>query len=138
MATKAMMEQPFEVRDGGAFLFDRVGRHRIFTPEDITEEQKAMRDTALRFADKEVLPQIADIEAQKPGLMRALIEKAGALGLLMLDIPEKYEGLEQDKTTTMLITESLTRCASFAGSRRARTRARWSHGALASRTPRSR
>ena len=109
-----MKDLPFDARDGGAFLFDPVGAARIFTPEDLTEEQRAMRDTALRFADQEVLPRVAAIEAQEPGLMRRLLEKAGELGLLMLDVPEKYGGLEQDKTTTMLITESLTRCASFA------------------------
>ncbi|MFT7581150.1 MAG: alkylation response protein AidB-like acyl-CoA dehydrogenase, partial [Myxococcota bacterium] len=114
MGSKAMAEMAFEVREGGSFLFDRAGGTRIFTPETLTDDQKQMRDTARKFADTEVLPRIADIEAKTPGLMRELLEKAGELGLLMLDIPEKYGGLEQDKTTTMLITESLTRCASFA------------------------
>jgi alkylation response protein AidB-like acyl-CoA dehydrogenase len=61
-----------------------------------------------------VLPRIDAIEQQAPGVMRELLEKAGELGLLMLDVPAKYGGLEQDKTTTMLITETFTRCASFA------------------------
>ena len=111
---KTMNDMPFEIRDGGSFLFDRAGTTRIFTPEDFTDEQKQMRDVALRFADDEVLPKIAAIEDKQPGLMRELLQKAGELGLLMLDVPEKYGGLEQDKTTTMLITEALTRCASFA------------------------
>ena len=44
----------FELRDGGSFLLDRVGSTKIFTPEDLTREQRAMRDTARRFADAEV------------------------------------------------------------------------------------
>ncbi len=109
-----MKDVQFDVRDGGSFIFERAGEFRIFTPEDFTDEQQQMRAVALRFAEEEVLPRIVDIEAKKPGLMRELLEKAGELGLLMLDVPQKYDGLEQDKTTTMLITESLTRCASFA------------------------
>ena len=114
MATQTMLALPFEVRDGGSFVLDRVGSTRIFTPEDLTAEQRAIRDTALRFADAEVLPRLEQIEAKEPGLLRELLQKAGDLGLLMLDIPEKYGGLEQDKTTTMLVTETLNRVASFA------------------------
>ena len=104
----------FELRDGGSFLLDAVGSTKIFTPEDLTREQRAMRDTARRFADAEVLPRIEQIEAKEPGLMRRLLQAAGEQGLLMLDVPEKYGGLELDKTTTMLVAESLNRCGSFA------------------------
>ncbi|MCB9732824.1 MAG: acyl-CoA dehydrogenase family protein [Deltaproteobacteria bacterium] len=109
-----MLQKDFVVREGGSFLFDRAGEHRIFTPEDLTDEQRHIRNAARQFADRSVLPRIDAIEGKEPGLMRALLEEAGELGLLMLDIPEKYGGLEQDKTTTMLVTETLTRCASFA------------------------
>ena len=114
MATKAMLELPFEVREGGSFVLDPVGTTRIFTPEDLTREQLAISESARRLADTEILPRLPQIEAQEPGLMRELLRKAGELGLLLLDIPEKYGGMEQDKTTTMLISETLNRCASFA------------------------
>ncbi len=114
MTTPTMVQTPFDVRDGGSFLLDCVGKTRIFTPEDLAPEQLAIAKTARRFADSEVLPRLEEIEAQKPGLMRELLEKAGELGLLMLDIPEEYGGLGHAKTTTMLMTETFNRCASFA------------------------
>ena len=114
MATSKMLEIPFEVRDGGTFLLDPVGSYRIFTLEDLTEEQREMKAVAMRFASEQVLPHIADIEAKKPGLMRSLLQQAGELGLLGIEIPDKYDGLEQDKTTSMLIAATLARCASFA------------------------
>jgi alkylation response protein AidB-like acyl-CoA dehydrogenase len=114
MSGKAMQAIAFDVRPGGSFLLDPVGHKRIFTRELLTPEQQAMAETARRFADEEVMPQIAAIEAGEPGVMRRLLGRAGELGLLMLDIPEAYGGLEQDKTTGMLLMEMLTRCASFA------------------------
>jgi len=114
MTTQTVVKTPFDDRGGGSFLLDAVGRTRIFTPEDLAPEQLAIARTARSFADSEVLPRLEEIEASKPGLMRELLEKAGELGLLMLDIPERYGGLGQEKTTTMLMTETLNRCASFA------------------------
>jgi alkylation response protein AidB-like acyl-CoA dehydrogenase len=114
MTTQTMAQTPFDVRDGGSFLLDAVGETRIFTAEDLAPEQLAIARTARSFADAEVLPRIEQIEAKEPGLMRELLEKAGELGLLMLDIPEQYGGLGHDKTTTMLMTETFNHCASFA------------------------
>ncbi len=114
MAKHGTVDVPFEVRDGGTFLLDPVGSYRIFTLEDLSDEQKSMRDIALRFAEQEVLPQIEAIENKEEGVMRGLLAKAGELGLLAIDVPEAYDGLAQDKTTSMLIAETLTRCGSFA------------------------
>ena len=58
MSTEEDTTRTFEVRDGGSFLLDEVGSTRVFTPEDLTPAQRAMRDTARRFADSEVLPRI--------------------------------------------------------------------------------
>ena len=114
MMTSPILDRPLDLRDGGSFLLDGVGSRRIFTPEDLTPEQRALGETARRFADAEVLPRIEEIESQEPGLMRELLAKAGELGLLMLAVPEEYGGLGQDKTTGMFVAENLNRCASFA------------------------
>ena len=50
---------------GSAFLIDPVPED-IFTPEDFTEEQRAMARTAEEFIDNEVIPRIAEIEEKKP------------------------------------------------------------------------
>ena len=61
-----------------------------------------------------MLPRVAEIEAKKPGLMRELLQKAGAVGLLGHDVPEAYGGLGGDKTSSSLITEAASRQGSFA------------------------
>ena len=106
----AVLEQahPGEVPVGGAFLFQDVGSVRITTPESFTEEQRLYLKTALQFADEQVLPQSARIEAKDNALLRDLLRRAGELGLLMVDIPEAYEGLGLDKTTSLLIAEAMS------------------------------
>ncbi len=99
---------------GGSFLLEPVGEGHILTPSELTAEQLALRDVALRLEESEILPRLDQIEDKEPGLMRELLEKAGELGLLMLSVPEEYGGLAQSKATMMLVTESFSRCASFA------------------------
>ena len=60
------------------------------------------------------MPRVADIESKKPGVMRGLMQKAGARRLLGHDIPEAYGGLGGDKTSSSLITEAASRQGSYA------------------------
>jgi len=99
---------------GGGFLLEATGSATILTPEMLSDEQRMMRDTAEDFMRREVEPRTAEIEQKKPGLMRALLEKAGEVGLLGHDVPEAYGGLGGDKTSSSLITESVSRLGSFA------------------------
>jgi len=99
---------------GGGFLLEPTGSATIFTPEMLSDEQRMMKKTADDFMRGEVLPRLADIEAKKPGLMRELLEKAGAVGLLAHDIPEAYGGLDGDKSSASLIAESVAMQGSFA------------------------
>ncbi|HTA18535.1 MAG TPA: acyl-CoA dehydrogenase family protein, partial [Polyangia bacterium] len=99
---------------GGGFLLEPTGSASIFTPEMLDDEQRMMKKTADDFMKGEVLPRLADIEAKKPGLMRELMEKAGALGLLGHDVPEAYGGLDGDKSSSSLIAESVAMQGSFA------------------------
>jgi alkylation response protein AidB-like acyl-CoA dehydrogenase len=99
---------------GGGFLLEATGSATIFTPEMLTDEQRMMKKTSDDFMRGEVLPRVADIEAKKPGFMRELLEKAGAVGLLGHDIPEEYGGLGGDKTSSSLIAEATSMQGSFA------------------------
>jgi alkylation response protein AidB-like acyl-CoA dehydrogenase len=91
---------------GGGFLFQEAGRARITTPETLTEEQRMLFSTGLQFCREQVLPQADAIEAKTPGLLRSLLAKAGELGLLMVDVPERFGGLGGDKTTSLLLAEA--------------------------------
>ena len=85
----------------------------VFTPEDLNEEQRQIASTAAQFARDEILPLAAAVEAKEPGVMQALMRKAGELGFAAVDIPEEFGGLGMDKTASTLITDHLSVLASF-------------------------
>jgi len=98
---------------GGSFLFAPAVPAETFTPEDFSDEQGLVRAAAERFMDAEVLPRIAEYEKKEPGLARELIVKAGELGLLSILVPEKYDGLELDLTSQLVVAERVGRYASY-------------------------
>jgi alkylation response protein AidB-like acyl-CoA dehydrogenase len=98
---------------GGSFLLEDLQPQDIFTPEDFSQEQLQVARTAAEFSLREVLPATKEIEAKNFNVVRALLRKAGELGLLSVDIPEAYGGLEMDKVASALIAESLSANASF-------------------------
>ena len=89
------------------------GTEDVFTPERFTDEQRMFAKTAEDFMNQEVLLIVDRLERQEEGLMRAVLEKSGELGFLMIDVPEEYGGLDLDKTTPMLVSERLATYASF-------------------------
>ena len=99
---------------GGSFLITETDPESVYTPEDFTDEQKMFMKTAQEFVDNEVIANIERTEAKEEGAMIELLRKAGELGLLMIDIPEKYGGLELDKATSMLVTEVISKSGAFA------------------------
>ena len=102
------------VRKGGSFLLEETSPEDIFTPEDFNEEQRLFAKTAEDFVQNEVLANMARIEVKEEGVMAGLLKQAGELGLLMIDIPEKYGGLELDKATSMLVSEVISKGGAFA------------------------
>jgi alkylation response protein AidB-like acyl-CoA dehydrogenase len=98
---------------GGSFLLESRSPAEVFTPEDLTEEQRQIAATAVRFAREEVEPAIGAIEAKEPGVMARLLRKAAELGLMSAEIPEQYGGMGLDKISSSLIAEHLSVLASF-------------------------
>ncbi len=98
---------------GGSFLTEGRRPEEVFTPEDLTEEHRQIAKTATEFTLNEVVPAAAQIEAKDFELTRKLLRKTGELGLMAVDIPEAYGGLEMDKVTSALIAESMSKLASF-------------------------
>jgi butyryl-CoA dehydrogenase len=103
---------PVAVAAGGSFLIETRTPVEIFTPEDLTEEQRQIAATAARFARDEILPLTAAIEAKEPGVLQSLLRKAAELGFTSVDIPEEYGGMGMDKITSTLITDHLSVLAS--------------------------
>jgi len=103
----------FVAAKGGSFLVENRTPTEVFTPEDLSEEQRQMAATVAQFARDEILPAAEEIEEKKPGVLAALMRKAAELGFASVDIPEEYGGLGMDKTTSTLITDHLSVLASF-------------------------
>jgi cyclohexanecarboxyl-CoA dehydrogenase len=71
-----------------------------------SDDQLAFRDMARRFARERLAPHYQSRE--KVGVMdRALIREMGELGLLGVDLPEKYGGLGEPGVTAGVIAEEL-------------------------------
>jgi len=70
----------------------------VFTPADLTDDQKLIGQTAEEFVLKEVFPCIKDLENKKPGLMVELVKKGGEVGLMGGGVPEtiRRRGTRQD------------------------------------------
>jgi butyryl-CoA dehydrogenase len=98
---------------GGSFLIEDLLPGDVFTPEDFTEEQKQIAQTTSQFADEQVLSSISEIEAKNYDVTRRLMRQAGELGLMSVDVPEEYGGLELDKVTSTLITDRISVSGSF-------------------------
>lgn len=92
---------------GGSFLIDEKKPSEVFTPEDFSEEQRAIAKTTRDFIMGEVYPNRNEIENKNMDVLTSLLRKAGEIGLLSFDIPEKYEGLGLDKVCSMLVAENL-------------------------------
>ena len=56
---------------GGSFLLESPAPQDVFTPADLTDDQKLIGQTAEEFVVKEVFPVVKDLEAKKPGLYAA-------------------------------------------------------------------
>ena len=98
---------------GAEYLITEVRCAEIFTPEDFSDEQRQIGDTTEQFVLNEVLPHREAIEHHDLPLTVKLMKKCGELGLLMIDAPEEYGGLELDKATSMLAAEKLAQAGSF-------------------------
>jgi alkylation response protein AidB-like acyl-CoA dehydrogenase len=106
---------------GGSFLLEDHDAQEVFTPEDLSDEHKMIAQTAREFTEKEVLPLDAEIESKDYAVTLDLLRKAGALGLLSIDIPEQYGGMGLDLLSSLVAGENMSGQASFSGTLGAHT-----------------
>ncbi len=72
----------------------------------LTDDQKALQESARRFARERLLPDYQ--KREKLGVLdRGLISEMGRLGLLGVDLPQELGGMGVDAVTTGLIVEEL-------------------------------
>ncbi len=107
------METTHETIFGGSFLLTPIGSQFQFTPEELSEDARAIGQAAREFVEGEIIPRDAEIDKLDLDLTRELLCKAGELGLLSLEIPEAYDGMDVDKISGLMVLEELGRQASF-------------------------
>ena len=93
---------------GGEFLVKDTKAQEIFIREEFGEDQKMMLNSTQEFNKREVRPNLMRFEEKDYALVESLIRKAGKLGLLGVNVPEKYEGLGMGFNTGMLICEEIS------------------------------
>jgi butyryl-CoA dehydrogenase len=98
---------------GGSFLITDPTPADCFFPEDFTDEHKQIAETTANFAINEIMPATDQIEAKDFSVTRRLLKEAADLGLTAIDVPEEYGGLEMDKVSSALVSENISKQASF-------------------------
>jgi alkylation response protein AidB-like acyl-CoA dehydrogenase len=93
---------------GGDFLITETPANDIFTLEELTDEQKMMRDSAKEFIDREVVPHHDRFENKDYAFTEEKMRQLGEMGFLGVTVPEEYGGLGMGFVTTMLVCDYLS------------------------------
>jgi alkylation response protein AidB-like acyl-CoA dehydrogenase len=97
---------------GGSFLIEET--EKCFSPENFTDEHRAIARTANEFWKGEVEPHLEEIRHGNHDAAVAVLRKASELGLTSITTPERYGGMEMDLVSAMIVAESVARDGSYA------------------------
>ncbi|MCH8020678.1 acyl-CoA dehydrogenase family protein [candidate division KSB1 bacterium] len=98
---------------GGAFLLKEMDPQDVLTPEDFNDEIKMIKQTTDEYVDNEIQPVLERLEKLEPGLNQTLLRKAGELGLIAVEIPEKYGGSDLSKLAATVVSERVSGSGGF-------------------------
>ncbi len=112
---RASLKESVETMHGGEFLLKDSTPEATFTPEDFTDEHRAIRKTTDEFWARDVAPKLEAIQHQEPGVAVSVVRKSGELGLPAVVVPERYGGMEMDLVSAMIVAEGVARDGSYAG-----------------------
>ncbi|MDY3548500.1 acyl-CoA dehydrogenase family protein [Riemerella anatipestifer] len=93
---------------GGEFLIKETPATQIFSIEELSEEQKMLRDSAKEFIDRTVIPNRERFEKKDYAFTEECMKEIGAMGFLGISVPESYGGLGMGFVTTMLACDYLS------------------------------
>src|SRR4030067_245019 len=74
---------------------------------ELSQQQIMFRDMARKFAEQEIIPTLKDYE-RRDKCDTEIYKKLASLGLLGINLPEKYGGLDLDCTTMAIIMGQLS------------------------------
>ena len=93
---------------GGQFLVKETKCEDVFTLEDLSEEQRMMRDSTKEFVDRELWAHWERFEKKDYAYTEETMRKAGELGLLSIAVPEAYGGMGMGFVSTMLVCDYIS------------------------------
>jgi alkylation response protein AidB-like acyl-CoA dehydrogenase len=101
------------VARGGAWLLEETDPSAVFTPEKVTEEHRLMAQMTDEFVTNEILTQLEELDNKNWDVARRLVKRCGELGLMGVNVPEEYGGVNLDKVSSMIVAEHIARSPSF-------------------------
>lgn len=93
---------------GGQFLVKETACEDVFTLEDLSEEQKMMRESTIEFVDRELWAHWERFENKDYAYTVECMKKAGELGLLSVAVPEAYGGMGLGFVDTVLVCDYIS------------------------------
>ncbi len=103
-----MSEVASQSKLGGRFLIEPIGTSPVFSREKFSDEHREIEQMIREFAHDRVRASADELNKFDKDLSLTILREMGELGLLGIDIPEKYGGMEMDKITTAIAAESLS------------------------------
>lgn len=97
-----------EILRGGQFLVKETDCEDVFTLEDLTEEQRMMRESTKEFVDRKLWAHWERFESKDYGYTEESMREAGELGLLSIAVPEAYGGMGMGFVSTMLVCDYIS------------------------------
>ena len=98
---------------GGGWLLESTSAAAVLTPEKLTDEHRLIAQTTEQFVEQEAAPALERLEQHDWTVARDLLKRCGELGLFGVDVPEEYGGLALDKVTSLIVSERMSKAASF-------------------------
>ena len=99
---------------GGSFMTGPVEAGSVFTPEQLSDEHRAIREAVTAFVDRQVAPRREQVEGKDYATHRALLERLGTDGFLGMDVPAQYGGAGLDRISSLVVNEAISTAGSFA------------------------
>ncbi|KEY19738.1 acyl-CoA dehydrogenase family protein [Kaistella antarctica] len=93
---------------GGEFIIKDIPAAELFSLEELTEEQKMLRDSINEFMERDVIPNNKRFEQKDYALTEETMRKLGEMGTLGIAVPEAYGGLGMGFVSTMLACDKIS------------------------------
>ena len=100
-------------QSGGSFLVQSFYGSSIYSREKFNQEHLDIEQMIKDFSRKRIFPNKHKVDNYDKELSLKLIQEAGELGLLGIEVPEEYGGIDLDLTTSAINLEAITYGYSF-------------------------